>query len=86
MGCTTDTTLQNSELLYKNSGVITNDQQRTLDRHFPGAMGGNLLGQHVIGKLDKLGFSDKNTLFTHATCPDEINHTLDNENVNALFQ
>jgi hypothetical protein len=65
--------------------MISDKQQEAINEHFPGAMSGEELGKHVIQKLDTLGFSGENTLFTHSLCPDEINHTMSAENPSAEF-
>lgn len=39
----------------------------------------------IFQELDKLGFTNENTLFSDSTCPDEINHDDPDEDVTALF-
>lgn len=49
-------------------------------------MKGHEIEEIAFRQLDKLGFTDENTLFSESTCPDEVNHDNPTEDVTAMFQ
>jgi hypothetical protein len=60
-------------------------QKEALEKNFKGAMTGKSVENLIFQKLDKLGFTNENTLFADSSCPDEINHD-DPGDITSLFQ
>jgi len=80
MGC------QSSNTLHQSASPHSKEALKSLAAHFPTAMKGHDIEARVFKQLHKLGFTDENTLFAEATCPDEVNHDDPKEDITALFQ
>ena len=78
------------EVIQKKTIEVRDEQseetQRALADHFPGASKGKKVEQMVYEQLKEQGFTDENTLFADCSCPDEINHNDPLEDITSLFQ
>jgi len=59
--------------------------KKAFNKFFPGAAKGKKVEQMVFTELDKMGFTNDNTLYADCSCPDEINHNDPLEDITSLF-
>ena len=59
--------------------------KKCFEENFPGALTGPAAARRYIDPLLKRGFSTENTLYADSSCPDEINHDDETEDLPGLF-
>ena len=70
----------------RSMGQHSEKTKKAFNKFFPGAAKGKKVEQMVFTELDKMGFTNDNTLYADCSCPDEINHNDPLEDITSLFQ
>ena len=63
----------------------TSEMRQCFKKNFPKARTGPKVAETFFTVLEKRGFTSENTLYADSSCPDEINHDDDTEDITGLM-
>jgi len=73
--------LQTYDLTAPWKAAMPAAQSAAATKHFPTALPGHFIEQMAYEKLTSLGFTEENTVFSFSSCPDELNHDSNKEDI-----
>jgi hypothetical protein len=63
---------------------FSQEQRVNIEKHFTYALPGSHVEQMAFEAVQKIGLTEKNTAYTHSSCPDELNHNDPDQDITQL--